>query len=84
MDEADDSELDNYPNLGALFRRKLKDGVRPVDVGAPIVSPADGHIIWFGEVSPDGQLEQVGVCMYTDILKCSSLILKFVSVFLFR
>jgi len=65
MDEADDSELDNYPNLGALFRRKLKDGVRPVDAGAPIVSPADGHIIWFGEVSPDGQLEQVKGVSYS-------------------
>ena len=59
MDEAFDPDLANYPNLGALFRRKLKDGARPVDAAAPIVSPADGHVIWFGEVSPDGNMEQV-------------------------
>ena len=59
MNEAFDSDLNNYPNLGSLFRRKLKPGARPVDEGAPVVSPADGHVIWFGEVSPDGELEQV-------------------------
>ena len=59
MEEAEDERLENYPNLGALFRRALKEGARPVDENAMIVSPADGHVIWFGEVSSDGELEQV-------------------------
>ena len=60
MEEAEEERLENYPNLGALFRRALKDGARPVDETAMVVSPADGHVIWFGEVSPDGEMEQVG------------------------
>lgn len=59
MEEAEEERLENYPNLGALFRRALKDGARPVDETAMVVSPADGHVIWFGEVSPDGEMEQV-------------------------
>ena len=79
MEEAEEERLENYPNLGALFRRALKEGTRPVDESAPIVSPADGHVIWFGEVSPTGDLEQVGLIrsfcawsLYEDDHKTSS------------
>lgn len=66
MEEAEEERLENYPNLGALFRRALKEGTRPVDENAMIVSPADGHVIWFGEVSPTGDLEQVRSCIVHD------------------
>jgi phosphatidylserine decarboxylase len=43
--------LDNYPNFGAFFRRKLKPGVRPIDKDSLIVSPCDGEILANGLVA---------------------------------
>ncbi|KAK3866958.1 hypothetical protein Pcinc_027544 [Petrolisthes cinctipes] len=58
MEEAEVEDLGKYKCLAELFRRSLKDGARPVDPSAPVVSPVDGTILSFGTVSC-GQLEQV-------------------------
>lgn len=42
MDEAE-KPLSAYPDIGALFIRRLKPGVRPV-APSEIVSPVDGHL----------------------------------------
>lgn len=60
MEEAEVEDLCKYKCLAELFKRSLKDGARPVDPSAPVVSPADGTILSFGTVSC-GQLEQVKV-----------------------
>lgn len=58
MAEAEVEDLGKYKCLAELFRRSLKDGVRPVDVSASVVSPADGTVMSFGAVSC-GMLDQV-------------------------
>ena len=53
-------DVAEYKSLGELFRRRLKDGVRPVDPDpAKIVSPCDGRVLHFGTVEEDGMLEQI-------------------------
>ena len=60
MDEAVIEDLTEYRSLGELFRRRLKDGARPVDPDpAKIVSPCDGRVLHFGTVEEDGMLEQI-------------------------
>lgn len=58
VDEAEEPDLTKYQNLGQFFRRKLRQGVRPVDEMASIVSPADGILVHFGKVTND-RVEQV-------------------------
>lgn len=56
LDEAE-GELADYPTLEALFTRKLKDGVRPVDPDPEaLVSPVDGRCAAVGETT-DGRIE---------------------------
>jgi phosphatidylserine decarboxylase len=58
VDEAEEPDMTKYENLGQFFRRKLKDGVRPIDETAAVVSPADGIVVHFGKVD-DERVEQV-------------------------
>ncbi|CAL4079881.1 unnamed protein product [Meganyctiphanes norvegica] len=58
MNEAEVEDLNKYTCLGDLFRRSLKAGVRPVDISAEVVSPADGKVLAFGTVDK-GHLEQI-------------------------
>ncbi|XP_045623253.1 phosphatidylserine decarboxylase proenzyme, mitochondrial isoform X2 [Procambarus clarkii] len=58
MAEAEVEDLGKYKCLSELFRRSLKDGLRPVDASACVVSPVDGRILSFGAVSC-GTLDQV-------------------------
>ena len=60
MAEAEVEDLGKYRCLSELFRRSLKEGVRPIDPSAALVSPADGKIMSFGTVSC-GALDQVKV-----------------------
>ncbi|XP_069507715.1 phosphatidylserine decarboxylase proenzyme, mitochondrial-like isoform X2 [Ambystoma mexicanum] len=57
MQEAAVEDLEQYRNLGELFRRQLKPSVRPID-SHNVVSPADGRILHFGRVR-HCQVEQV-------------------------
>ena len=60
LEEAVLEDVAEYKSLGELFRRRLKDGVRPVDPDpAKIVSPCDGRVLHFGTVEEDGMLEQI-------------------------
>lgn len=47
LEEAEHA-IENYPTIGALFTRKLKDGVRPI--GSGIVHPADAVITEAGPI----------------------------------
>ncbi|XP_042212163.1 phosphatidylserine decarboxylase proenzyme, mitochondrial-like isoform X2 [Homarus americanus] len=58
MAEAEVEDLNKYKCLSELFRRTLKDGLRPLDMSASVVSPVDGRILSFGIVSC-GMLDQV-------------------------
>lgn len=58
IEEALYSDFKHYPSLSQFFTRPLKDGVRPIDMNAPIVSPADGKILHFGTASKS-LIEQV-------------------------
>ncbi|XP_077967080.1 phosphatidylserine decarboxylase proenzyme, mitochondrial-like [Styela clava] len=58
MEEALDSNLKNYANLSEFFRRAIKSEVRPIDYKADLVSPVDGTVLNFGEVT-NGLVEQV-------------------------
>jgi phosphatidylserine decarboxylase len=51
--------LTHHKNLASFFTRTLKPGVRPIDPHADIVSPADSEITVFGEVTPEGTLQQI-------------------------
>ena len=51
MEEALDSNLQNYPCLAEFFRRKLKEHVRPIDNISCVVSPSDGTVLNFGRVT---------------------------------
>jgi phosphatidylserine decarboxylase len=48
-----------HKNLASFFTRSLKPGARPIDTTASMVSPADAEITVFGEVTPEGRLDQI-------------------------
>lgn len=51
LEEAKDGNLDNYSCLAEFFRRKLKNGVRPIDSASAVVAPSDGTVLNFGRVT---------------------------------
>ncbi|KAF9572226.1 phosphatidylserine decarboxylase 1 [Mortierella alpina] len=64
LEEMKDPDLTHYKNLSEFFYRELKDGVRPVDYDAALVSPSDGRIFHFGLV--DGsKVEQIKGMSYS-------------------
>jgi phosphatidylserine decarboxylase len=52
-------DIDAYPSLDALFTRRLRDDVRPIEASGPqhVVSPVDGRLAQFGAIE-DGTLVQ--------------------------
>lgn len=65
LDEIDEPDLHNFPNLAAFFYRTLKPGARPLDANPnALLSPADGRVLEFGQVD-GGQIEQVKGMTYT-------------------
>jgi phosphatidylserine decarboxylase len=63
LDEMKDPVLENYPNLSSFFFRELKDGVRPI-ADSTLVSPADGRVLHFGEVT-GSSIEQIKGVTYS-------------------
>jgi phosphatidylserine decarboxylase len=58
LDEAE-LPLEEYPTLAAFFRRRLKEGSRPIDPKAgSVVSPVDARVTAFGTIQ-EGDLLQV-------------------------
>ncbi|KAI8739338.1 phosphatidylserine decarboxylase proenzyme [Biomphalaria glabrata] len=64
IEEAEIEDLKLYRNLGEFFRRQLKPHVRPIDNEHILTSPADGKILYYGEVK-NGILEQVKGVTYS-------------------
>ncbi|TMW44622.1 hypothetical protein DOY81_010299 [Sarcophaga bullata] len=58
IEEALYTDFKHYQSLSQFFTRPLREGVRPIDMKAPIVSPADGKILHFG-VASKSLIEQV-------------------------
>lgn len=59
LDEIQEPDLHNFPNLAAFFYRTLKPGARPIDPDPrAIVSPSDGRVLQFGLIER-GEVEQV-------------------------
>ncbi|OXH28314.1 phosphatidylserine decarboxylase [Cryptococcus neoformans] len=56
-------DLTEYESLGDFFYRELKDGARPI-AEAPMVSPADGRVLHFGEIAGE-RVEQVKGITYS-------------------
>ncbi|ODQ65968.1 phosphatidylserine decarboxylase [Nadsonia fulvescens var. elongata DSM 6958] len=64
LDEVAEPDLKVFANLGEFFFRKLKDGARPIDQNAPLVSPSDGKVLRLGSL--DGEhIEQVKGVSYS-------------------
>ncbi|KAI9576967.1 phosphatidylserine decarboxylase proenzyme, mitochondrial [Glossina fuscipes] len=49
LEEALYTDLKHYKTFAEFFTRPLRDGVRPIDSVAPLVSPADGKILHLGK-----------------------------------
>ncbi|KAK0635707.1 phosphatidylserine decarboxylase-domain-containing protein [Bombardia bombarda] len=65
LDEIEEPDLHNFPNLAAFFYRTLKPGARPLDPNPnALLSPADGRILQFGQIA-GGDIEQVKGMTYT-------------------
>lgn len=65
MDEIEEPDLHNFPNLASFFYRTLKPGVRPLDPDHnALLSPADGRVLQFGQIA-GGDIEQVKGMTYT-------------------
>lgn len=57
MPEEASEPLESYKSVAEFFARRLKSDVRIIEPG-PMVSPVDGTVLHFGEISGDS-IEQV-------------------------
>ncbi|KAH8887492.1 phosphatidylserine decarboxylase [Thozetella sp. PMI_491] len=65
LDEIEEPDLHNFPNLAAFFYRTLKPGARPLDPDpSALLSPSDGRVLQFGQIE-GGDIEQVKGMTYT-------------------
>jgi len=65
LDEIEEPDLHNFPNLASFFYRTLKPGLRPLDPDHnSLLSPADGRVLQFGQLE-GGDIEQVKGMTYT-------------------
>ena len=51
--------MSEYSTFNEFFRRRLKNGCRPIDNEAYVVSPCDAKVLHCGLVDQNGQVEQV-------------------------
>ncbi|KAK4685123.1 phosphatidylserine decarboxylase, partial [Tremellales sp. Uapishka_1] len=63
LDECAEDDLTKYESLGEFFYRELKPGAREIE-DAPMVSPADGRVLHFGEIVGE-KVEQVKGLTYS-------------------
>ena len=62
MDEAEQSNLDEYPNFNAFFTRALMTSARPIDSHTDrVISPADGVISQIGKISSGEIIQAKGM-----------------------
>jgi len=64
LEEAVEQDLTKYANLSQFFQRQLLPGVRPISGAHCLTSPADGTVLYVGEVE-EGVLEQVKGVTYS-------------------
>ncbi|KAK5945747.1 phosphatidylserine decarboxylase 1 [Knufia obscura] len=65
FDEIKEPDLRVFPNLAAFFYREIKPDARPLDPNPrALLSPADGKVLQFGEIS-NGEVEQVKGMTYS-------------------
>lgn len=62
--EAEITDKKQYKSLGAFFRRPIKSELRPINPNSNVVSPSDGNVLVYGEVT-DGEVEQVKGITYS-------------------
>ena len=61
MDEAKDTNIDNYASFNEFFIRELKDGIRPLNDDKNIISsPADGKLTQFGDINNGNLIQAKG------------------------
>jgi len=65
-DEAE-LEISEYKTISEFFTRRLKPGLRPIDVYSELVSPADGLVTFQGKVKGKNlqQVKGVSYCLHT-------------------
>jgi phosphatidylserine decarboxylase len=68
MEEADEPDFRAYPTMGQFFYRALKPGTRHIDPESPLVSPADGQVLYYGMIS-ERKIEHIkGITYSVDAL----------------
>ena len=68
--EASEQDLASYSSLGELFRRRLREGARPV-AAEELVSPADGKVLHWGRLAGGDRVEQVTPNSFSKLLHLS-------------
>eukprot|EP00731_Ephydatia_muelleri_P022478 Em0015g61a len=64
MEEAVEEDINQYTSLLSLFTRTLKEEARPINADHPLVSPADGTVIYVGRIE-DGLVKEVKGITYS-------------------
>lgn len=73
IDEAKETNLDNYLSFNDFFIRELKDGVRPLNTdSSTITSPADGVLSEFGNIENGTIIQAKGKSFTTEALIAKS------------
>ena len=66
--ESAEHSLDYYPSMGALFMRRLRKGVRPIDEDSAYVHPCDSAIGAYGSFKKDLLLQVKGKTYFAESL----------------
>lgn len=64
MEEAIMEDINQYTSLLSLFTRTLKEDARPISADHPLVSPADGSVVYVGRIE-DGLVKEVKGVTYS-------------------
>ncbi|XP_019850075.1 PREDICTED: phosphatidylserine decarboxylase proenzyme, mitochondrial-like isoform X2 [Amphimedon queenslandica] len=66
LHEAENESLSSYKNFRSLFKRRLKPGLRPINMSSGLVSPVDGKVMYVGTLTDDyNTIEQVKGVQYS-------------------